>query len=247
MPRLTDNLENHKLTGNYGFSATKISDLGATEYTLVTVVVDESGSVASFKDSLVKALKSVISACKYSPRADNLMIRVVAFDNTLREVHGFKLLSNCNEADYDNVIQGGGMTALFDAAENGISATSAYGKSLSENDYSVNGIVFVLTDGEDNRSAYTANTVKNALELAVKGEMLESLVSVLIGVNIVEPRMKQYLEDFHANAGFTQFVDIGEATDKKLAKLAEFVSKSISSQSQALGSGGPSKSLSFNI
>jgi hypothetical protein len=246
MPKLNNlDLENHKLTGNYGFSATKLDNLGATEYTLVTIVVDESGSVSPFRDNLIEALKAVVNACKYSPRADNLMIRVVSFHSNINEIHGFKLLSACNTDDYNGLLNGGGATALFDASENGIRATSAYGKTLIDNDYSVNGIVFVLTDGEDNHSTYTVNNVRDALADAIKGETLESLVSILIGVNISEPRMKQYLDDFKTNAGFTQFIDIGEASAKKLAKLAEFVSKSISSQSQALGSGLASKSLTF--
>lgn len=45
MPRL-DNMESTKLpTGNYGFSAQRIEDLGASEYTLVTLAVDDSSSV----------------------------------------------------------------------------------------------------------------------------------------------------------------------------------------------------------
>lgn len=47
------------------------------------------------------------------------------------------------------------------------------------------------------------------------------------------------------DAGFTQYVEVDNATDAKLAKLADFVSRSVSSQSQALGSGGPSKALTF--
>ena len=50
---------------------------------------------------------------------------------------------------------------------------------------------------------------------------------------------------FKHEAGFQQFVSIKKATEKELAKLGGFISKSISSQSQALGSGGVSQSLTF--
>lgn len=246
MPRLNDNLDNFKLpTGNYGFSAQKLSDLGAAEYTLVTLIVDKSGSVAGFRDQIVEAIKTVVNACKYSPRADNLMLRVVAFDDKLEELHGFKLLANVNVDDYNSFVVKGGMTALYDSAENGITATIEYGKQLTASDFSANAIVFVITDGEDNRSAYSPSQVRQALEKGVKGECLESLVSVLIGVNVTDPGVKNYLDNFHKEAGFTQYVDAGAATPQKLAKLAEFVSKSISAQSQALGTGGPSQSLKF--
>jgi hypothetical protein len=53
------------------------------------------------------------------------------------------------------------------------------------------------------------------------------------------------LERFQKEAGIDQFVDIGDATPQKLAKLANFVSQSISSQSQALGTGAASQQLQF--
>lgn len=241
---MVDDLEDFKLPGaSYGFSGAKIDDLGATEYTLVNITVDESGSVDGFKQKMSECIKEIVKACKQSKRADNLMIRLTTFDQNLREIHGFKLLSTCNLDDYTDVLRGGGATALYDAAENNISALTTYGKSLINNDYSVNAISVIITDGEDNRSAFTINNVACALKEAVKKETLESIVSILVGVNVAEARMKTYLDNFHKQAGFTQYVNLDDATEKTLAKLADFVSKSISAQSQALGTGGPSQSL----
>ena len=245
MPKLTDNLETFKLPGSYGFSATGLDNLGSSEYTLVSLVVDESGSVSYFRKEMIDAIKAVVKACRYSPRADNLMIRLVTFSNTLSEIHGFKLLSNCNEADYDNLLNAGGATALFDACVNSIDATSAYGKTLTDSDFSVNGIVVVITDGEDNQSSSTLNSVKDSLSKVLSSETLESLVSILIGVNVTSSSVSSALNELNTKAGFSQYVEIGNADGKTLAKLAQFVSKSISSQSQALGTGGPSKSLTF--
>ncbi len=249
MPRLNDDtLETLKLTGtNFQYSATRIENLGATEYTLVTVVVDTSGSVADFKDELEKCLQKVIEACRKSPRADNLLIRIVTFNNKIEEVHGYKLLSNCNLDDYKSILDCDGMTALYDASFNSIEAALAYGKTLVDADFSVNAIVFVMTDGMDNKSTYGRNKVKEALQRAVKGEMIESMVSVLIGVNVTEPEVDHYLTMFKNDSGFTQYVKVDDATPQRLAKLAEFVSKSISSQSQAINSGAPSQPLNLTI
>ena len=245
MPKLTQDLENFKLPGSYGYSATKLSDLGATEYTLVTLVVDDSGSIESFRQDMVNAIKEVVKACRYSPRADNLMIRLVTFSNSLKEVHGFKLLANCNPDDYDGILNQGGMTALFDATVNSVDATSAYGKTLVESEFSTNGIVIVITDGADNQSSNGIDAVSASLKKATTNETLESLVSILIGVNVTDPQLAAVLNDVHTKGGFTQFVNLADASAKTLAKLAKFVSKSISSQSTALGTGGPSKSLTF--
>lgn len=236
-------------TGHYGFSAAQIEDLGATEYTLVTVIMDESGSTDNFKTELEKCVQAIVESCRKSPRADNLLLRLVAFGTRMREVHGFKLLEQCNASDYAGCYQSGGGTALFDSAENGIQSSLTYADKLSQNDFMCNGIVFILTDGDDNASSQRGQSgmtmVKHALEKCVTTEKMESLVSILIGVNVQQQSLAQYLDDFYNTAGFTQYVKLEDANAKTLAKLADFVSRSISSQSQALGTGGASQSLTF--
>jgi len=245
MPVLNDNSMTDQTlpTGHYGYSATRIEKLGATEYTLVTIVADVSGSVVSFRHEMEDALKEIVAACKRAPRADNLMLRLVTFSDQLKEMHGFKLLSQCKAPDYDGVLQPGGNTALYDAASNAVAATAAYGKQLADADYDANAIVFVVTDGADNASHSSAGDVRHAFAQAVATEALESLVSILIGVNA--QGQGGYLMDFKRDAGFTQYVEIGKADAKTLARLAMFVSRSILSQSQVLGTGGPSRSLTF--
>lgn len=233
------------VASTFGFSAVDISKLGASEYTLVGLTVDCSGSVAGFAREEEEAIKAIVEACRRSPRADNLMLRYTRFDHHLTEVHGFKLLQDCNPSDYDNTIPAGGSTALFDATVDCVDAVARYGRELQRNDFTANGIVFVITDGCDNVSKMTPSEVRKSLERVVPSEALESLVSILIGVNVTDPTLATLLNDFATQAGFTQFVNIGEADEKKLAKLAAFVSKSISSQSQALGSGSASVRLTF--
>lgn len=230
---------------HYGYSATRLDELGATEYTVVTVACDVSGSTALFIFDMEAAITRIVQACKSSPRADNLLLRLVAFDDALVELHGFKLLENCNLADYGGVLRAGGSTALYDAAENAASSTTDYGQQLLAGDFSANAILFVITDGMDNASKLPAGKVKEALTKAVTSEALESMVSVLIGVNVQDPLAALFLRQFHADAGFTQYVELDKADAGTLARLAEFVSRSISAQSQALGTGGPSQPLVF--
>lgn len=246
MPIFTDGMETQQLkTSNYGFSAKRISELGATEYTLVVLVYDKSGSVAGFKSLLETCLRATVESCQYSPRADNLMLRMVTFSSDLTEIHGFRPLSECHVGDYDGCIQPGGMTALYDAACNAIESVTTYGKDLSSNDFDVNALVIVVTDGDDNCSTMTAKKVKEQLAAAVQSESLESIRSVLVGVNIQDPNIGRKLSDFQADAGFNQYIEIEKASPSSIAKLGGFISKSISAQSQALGTGGPSQSLSF--
>lgn len=243
-------LVQHSLTGqHFGFSAADLGDLGATEYTLVTVVVDESGSTSSFKTEMEKCIQEVVKSCKFSPRSDYLMIRLVAFNHDMREVHGFKQLTNCDVADYDGCLSPGGSTLLFDTSINAIDATNAYGKDLADNDYDVNAIIIIITDGMDNESgADGAKRVGESLQTAMRDEHLESVMSILVGVGIESySGVSTYLDEFKNKAGMTQYVELKDADAKTLAKLAAFISKSISSQSQSLNSGGMGQSQKLHF
>ena len=232
-------------TGKYGYSATRLDHLGASEYTLVTVVCDVSGSVAAFASEMEAALKEIVSACKLSPRADNLLLRLVTFDDKLKEAHGFKILQECQLNGYDRLLRPGGNTALYDATENAVAALAQYGSQLATAHYDVNAIVFVITDGIDNASKFGARQAREALQNAITGESLESLVSILIGVNVQDASVGAYLQDFKTEAGFTQYVELSGANSATLARLAAFVTKSVYAQSRSLGSGGPSRPLTF--
>ena len=247
MPLLTNptSMTQQTIDGTgYGFSAKGVDEIGASEVTLVGIAIDRSGSTSGFQDRIEAAMGEIVRACLKSPRAGNLMLRLLVFDSHLDEIHGFKMLGECNPDDYLGVAKPRGATALYDASLNITESVTRYGKSLYQNGQDVNGIVFVITDGEENVSKMTVGEVKKAFEHAVRSESIESLRTVLIGLN-VNASLNSYLQGFKDDAGFDQYVGIATATAKELAKLADFVSKSISSQSTALGSGGPSQSLTF--
>ena len=79
MPILTDNDNSQqvKTSSGYQFSATSIDELGATDYSLVTIAVDVSGSVSKFKVDLENCLKTILDACQKSPRSENLLLRLI--------------------------------------------------------------------------------------------------------------------------------------------------------------------------
>lgn len=233
---------------NFTYQGAGLGDLGSTDYTLATIAVDVTGSVYEFSDELLKSLKTAVTACKKSPRSDNLLVRVVIFSSMVgvRELHGFKLLRDIDvDRDYQP-FQPDGMTPLYDAALNCVSVTESYGQNLADNDFLVNAILFVITDGVNNDShSATPGQIKAAIGRIRKDEALESVISILVGINATDCR--DWLEAFRAEAGFDQYVDVADASPQRLARLAAFVSQSISSQSQALGTGGPSQSIAATI
>ncbi|NTW13438.1 MAG: hypothetical protein HGA31_00210 [Candidatus Moranbacteria bacterium] len=248
MPRLEEGMEQHRIGGsNFTFQGTRIDRLGATEYTLVTIAIDVTGSTSNFADELREALIAAVRSCKKSPRADYLMIRVILFSSSIgvREIHGFKELADIDPNAYA-AFKPDGFTPLYDAAYSGIGAMVDYGAHLMENDYLTNGIIFIITDGGDNDSKTASPAmIRQKLEEVKLEEKLESLVSILIGVNARQA--KSLLEDFQREAGIGKYIDLEDASEGSLAKLAEFVSRSVSSQSQAVGTGGPSQNISAVI
>jgi hypothetical protein len=242
-------------TGTFVFSAIKPEALGASEYTLVTLAIDITGSVYDFKDALRNVLLNVAKACGKNERSENLLLRVVTFNDDIgvSELHGFKELHQIDPNAYPHFNPNSG-TPLFDAVFSSISATLQYAETLKQNDFGVNGAVYIVTDGDDNASVQTKKSISNLLKDVKIGEKIESLITVLIGLhdpaltgNSRAKEVERYLEDFQKESGLTQFVNVGAATAGKLAKLAEFVSKSISSQSTALGTGAPSQPISVTF
>lgn len=250
MPKLTkDGMSKHRIGGGrFTFEGARIEHLGATEYTLVTVAIDETGSVSGFADELRNMLILAVESCKKSPRSDNLLLRVLTFSdmykNGVNEIHGFKPLAEIDVSAYPT-LNPGGWTPLCDACYSSIGAMNEYGKNLSDNDFGVNAIAFIMTDGGENSSTATMKMVKEEAARGISGETLESMVSVLVGINAAG--CSAALDDFKDEAGLSHFIDAGSATKGKLAKLAGFVSRSVSSQSQALGTGGPSQNISATI
>lgn len=242
----TTHLTSHTLIGShYGYSGTRIGHLGATEYTLVAIAADVSGSVRGFKDRIEACIQTTVRACRRAPRADNLMLRLLEFDSQVTELHGFKPLIECKPADYKTCLSIGGTTALFDASHNAISSVADYGRDLVKNGLSANAIVFVITDGGDNASTLTAGSVRDAVRDAITGEAIESMVTVLVGVNVQSTNTARALMDFSSTAGFDHYLELDKADEATLARLADFLSRSIAAQSNVLGSGGPSQILTF--
>ncbi|MDP3645962.1 MAG: hypothetical protein Q8R25_02645 [bacterium] len=252
MPRLdqtNDEMQNFNIgKGGFAFTGARFDKLGASNYTLATAAVDVSGSTGPFRQQLVDMLKMTLDACKKNPRSDNIMFRVIIisdrFPKGVEEVHGFKPLVDIDPTVYDS-IRTGGWTPLVDGCYSGVGATNAYAKELKARDYDSNGIVFMITDGAENRSTATMSMLKKELEDAVTSETLESLISILIGINASEYRDELTL--FQNEAGITHYKDAGDATPRNLAKLAAFVSQSVSSTALAAGTGGPSQQIAATI
>jgi uncharacterized protein YegL len=248
----------------FEFSATPVSKLGASEYTIVDILLDLSGSVQGWETKLEECMKTIVAACRKCPRAENLLLRLSAFNDDVREVHGYVELMKINPTDYDKKFSAYGSTALLDAALNGVESTGQYAKDLNAKDIFCNAVIFVITDGDENSSkiatigapkfderiTWGQGKIAAAIGKLRKEEILESVKTVLIGIADVKTseglRLEAMLKDLVKNAKIDEFVMIGDMSKGTLAKLAGFVSQSTSSSSQALNTGGPSKAIAVS-
>lgn len=255
MPRLApDDLDQHTTTGaagTFGFSAVKMDRLGASVYTLVTVVVDESGSVGDFAAAIEKCLGTAFEACLLSPYADNVLLRVVAFNDAAREVHGFVPLKSIDPAAYRGAVRPGGTTALHATLAEAVAATAAYAATLTAGAFEVNAAVFCLTDGMNNCPPMATAPVRDALRAAVKGEQLGTLTTVLVGINDQAEehhggrrrKVGDVLAELKDEAGLTSYIGLTDTSPKTLARLAAFIQASVSSVSKAAQSPGGARSV----
>ena len=238
--------------GTFGFSAVAPDDLPEEEYTIVDIVEDLSPSTEGSRTGMKKMKENIVEACRKHPRSEKIILRTVGFGSSIKELHGYKPLTEISDDEYKKESSIGGSTALYDATLNSICSCVNYAEMLDNSaDIASNGIIFIITDGMDNTSVNSPAAVLNKVREVRASEKLESIKIILIGIKdpglsgTYQNTVTRALSEFQAEAELDQFVDAGDATPQRLAKLADFVSQSISSQSQALGSGGPSQNLTF--
>ena len=242
---LSEGLNGFMIPGaKYGYTGMDINALQSFENTIAVGLVDESGSTTSFAKELEACVKEIVRSLRDSDYADKLLYAHYHFSTQFKEIHGFKELNEINVDDYDGCWDGGGVTTLYDSEVNVIQYLEDYGEQMRKQRYLCNGILYVLTDGQDYGSTLKESAVTNALKTISMNEGLESFISILIGINDND-RVQKKLEEHANKCGFSQYVKAGKADQKTLSKIAGFVERSISSQSQMLGTGGPSQLLTF--
>lgn len=243
MPSLFDeNLDLDTFGANTGikFSGIRPENITSFATTLVGIAVDCTGSMNEFTKALDDSVGTIVDLCQKCPESENLMLRVTAFESSsVKEVHGFAPFSAINKDGYQGAFYAGGMTNLYDASHEILNSVYEYSKKLREEDYKANGIVFVITDGEDNRSKTSVSEIADLLSEIRRSEMIDSIQFVLVGIN--DSQCKSSLDKFAKDATFDHYISVGAADVKKLQTLVGWVSQAISSTSQVLNSRQPSQ------
>jgi len=258
MPLIDDDMDVRDIPGGGGFNYSavkmdKIDEHGAGAYSLITIIIDISSSTRLFAPQLLQMLKNIILGCQKDQNSETLMVRVLVFNSECHEIHGFRFLNTINVDEYEP-FEPKFLTALNNVTFSGVGATLDFSRTLMGQDYEVNGVVYIVTDGGNNIAGKSAEDIRDLIENALREEtVITSLTTVLIG--LCDPKTgsasyqatKRDLEEFRTGANLTKFVDMGDASPEKLAKLGNIVVQHVSSVSQSLKSGGHSSQISLGI
>lgn len=249
MQSLNGNLETRTTRSGYKFSTVSLGgQTKTTEKTYATLVLDCSGSMTPYQADTERCLKEIVAGLKADARAATILLRVVLFGSGMHEVHGFKPVTHCAPDDYTGCLKNMGLTELFDTSFACIESLGDACEEATKDDYDVNGIIIVMTDGgeyasrparhqpDEIKGLIVGTTGKPSL---VQQEKLQSLRSILIGLNGCDNTA------FAKEAGFDQYVDAGQLNAKTFQKIVGFAVASVSTQSQAISTGRPSQALTF--
>lgn len=209
-----------------------MDDIKTDQICLASIAIDTSSSMAGQEANLEQCFNQAIQACDKAPNRDGILVRITSFDSTVKELRAF-----VPPAPTPLQIKTAGMTALGRGVLDALRSTAHYAEVLAQGDYRCNAILIVLTDGDETVDDRTevVQKINQELEQIKAKEVLDSVLIILIGFR-PDVQLKKIQADLAAAIG-ARYIQLQDVTPQKLAKLAEFVSQSISSQSRQIGTG----------
>jgi len=163
---LVQNLDETVLLGCIGLDA---DHLDSSDATLVSVVLDMSSSMASYKKAVIEAYNAMLVALAGAKAASAILVSTWAFADSALLLSSYEPVERkaklCAATYAPN-----GCTALHDATLGGLTGLVAYGQQLHDQGVPTRRVLFVLSDGEDNTSRASALDVRTATAAVVKDE-----------------------------------------------------------------------------
>lgn len=230
--------------GNYGYTGTIIDQIESFKNTIAQMLFDESGSTRPYARQMELVIKEIIKSLRASPVADQIIYRQCHFGTNFREFHGYEPISAINEDRYDGCYQPGGQTHLYDAIDRSVLEMIDYADQLAKKRYTTNGVLYLVSDGDDYGSTLSLADARKAMAKGISSESLESMLSVMVGLSNNDATLAA-MEKFAKDVGFTQFLPVKDTSEATLLRIGQHASQTIVSQSQHLGTGGPSQALKF--
>ncbi len=150
---------------------TPLDQLASNDVTLAMNIIDMSGSMHSYANDLMRAYNDdYLAAMSASPAADDILVSSIVFHDKVQSLHGYVPLEDAVRLS-SQTYSPDCTTALYDAVAGGMTNMVLYAQQLRQSGLSVQCIIMVYTDGDDNASSQRAADVRRAAEDLLKQEM----------------------------------------------------------------------------
>lgn len=160
---------------------TPLDQLASSDVTLAMNIIDMSGSMDPYANDLMRAYNDdYLAAMSASPAADDILVSAILFNSTVQSLHGYVPLEDATRLTSQAYVPNY-TTALYDAVAGGMTNMVLYAQQLRQSGLSVQCIVMLYSDGDDNASSQRAADVKRAAADLLKQEMY-TLVYVGFGL-----------------------------------------------------------------
>ena len=172
-----------------------LHQLASNEVTLAMNIIDMSGSMAPFADTLIRAYnEDYLAAMSSSTAADDILVSTILFNQDVTLLHGYLPLLDASPLtrqvyDPDN------MTALYDAVAAGLTNMVLYAQQLRQSGVMVRCLVIVYSDGADNASKQQAKDVRRASLELLKQEIYTLAYVGFKSGGISEQDLRQLSDD----------------------------------------------------
>ncbi len=215
---LVENLDETVLLGCVGLAA---DGLDTADATLVSIVLDMSGSMESHRQTVIDAYNAMMTALSGAKAAGSILISTWAFSDTATLLSSYEPAPRKPKLD-KAVYAPTGMTALHDTVLAAMTGLVTYGQRLWDEGVPTRRILFVLSDGGDNASKAKAHEVRTAAR-ALAGD--EAYTLAYAGFGSIDLQLQ-------ADAlGFPNVVVTG-ASESELRRVFRQVSQSVLRVSQ---------------
>lgn len=148
-----------------GCVGANVDNLNTDDVTLLSVILDESGSMSAVQSDVIDAFNQMTRALFDSKSRDSILVSAWAFSDRAKLLFNYTPIDQVPDLTFAQYSPHGN-TALFDATIDGFTGIVGYGQNLGMSGIRSRRIVVVLSDGADNaskRSSAAVNTIAQDL------------------------------------------------------------------------------------
>lgn len=153
---ITGNLGGIVLAGAAGKA---LEDITASDVTLVTLLIDASGSIADrgLEQAVRDGQNALLDAFGGAKEKDSVLLALWTFNGDQKVLHSYVPVEDATRLDA-KTYRAGGATRLYDTWCDALTANVAYAQRLRDGGTPTRSVVVVVTDGEDVGSTRTSPT-----------------------------------------------------------------------------------------